>query len=818
MKKEIYLPFGIFFALILGTTLLCQETIKHDAAQIRAMTRSHAATIANQITSGLDYRFLAIRRMQSRREFRGYIAQDEWENEAANDYNDMPGFRVISWVDSRFFVRYIYPLEGNESITNFNLYTGKERITAIDQAMRTHEPTLTHIFEIRQGGPGFGIFAPIFRNNRFEGIVGAGFHAKSLLEKIITSEGFDIRISSDGQPIYTTGTSSDEFRRHWGISIPFQYHELNWTVETTPTLETLHHRSSSLPWVILLSGLLLSTLVGIIGWLFLVSLKAEAQAWSALEWRRAIMDSAQHMLIATDTHGKIITFNAAAERNLGYRPEEVIGIHNPMLFHDPLEVKALAEEASGQLGEEIPPDFSALIAKAKRGIIEERECAYVRKDGSLFPISITVTPLRGTQNEITGYLGVAIDITEKIQARIALEQAREAAIRIARAKSAFLANMSHEIRTPLNGIIGITDLLIETSLNEEQKKYAKTIQSSGSGLLMIINDILDYSKIEAGKMTIELIDFSPVSTVENEINLLANRAKEKGLSLTTLIDPSVPSRIQGDPGRIGQVLLNLIGNAIKFTQSGSIITRLGLERSASGQTMVKCSVQDTGIGIPDELRKILFQPFTQGDETNARKFGGTGLGLSICKRLVELMDGEIGFESQKGEGSTFWFTFPLLPSRSATEGPLVPLTPPSSLTPDPNIRVLVAEDNDVNQMLTVAMLKKLGYSANAVTNGLEVLESIAKGRYDLILMDCQMPEMDGYEATAAIRKIEQQTKRHIPIIALTANSMKEDEEKCLRSGMDAYLSKPVKKEKLSEILHQWTAPRPASRAHYVSDK
>ncbi len=655
------------------------------------------------------------------------------------------------------------------------------------------------------------------------------------------------------------------------------------------------------------------------------------------ERTRSIVDHALDAVVVMDDHGRITDWNPQAEHIFGWTRHDILG----RKLSETIVPKPYREAHDRGLQHYLATGQGKAIGK-------RLEIIALRRDGTEFPIELAITPLRLTSG--TTFSGFIRDISDRKHAETELRHAKETAEAATVAKSQFLANMSHEIRTPMNGVLGMAELLLSTGLTPKQQSLAQTVHRSGAALLEIINDILDFSKVEAGKLELEQIEFSLRQTFEEAVELLAEPAARKHLELTCFIPADIPDRLRGDPVRLRQILLNLISNAIKFTSQGDVAVAVTVLSQAPSTVTLKCTVNDTGIGIAPSAQERLFEAFSQADGSTTRRFGGTGLGLAIVKQLAHLMGGEVGVASSSEQGSTFWFTLTLgrgpEPARPPSEsqeligthilvvdghptnrqilnshltrwGATVTmadsgaaalallrqaiqqgtpvdmavldihmpgmdgLTLADTIARDPALRtitlialssvdrvpketeaqtglfhtwlrkpirqsllkdclthiragialttpsaeahgkhqaiplrghILLTEDNPINREVTLGMVDLLGCTVSVANNGRGALEAASQNAFDLILMDCQMPEMDGFTATTAIRRHETEAtgRRHVPIIALTANAMEDDRARCLAAGMDDYLAKPFTVAQLNAVLTQWLTPGQAS--------
>jgi PAS domain S-box-containing protein len=523
-----------------------------------------------------------------------------------------------------------------------------------------------------------------------------------------------------------------------------------------------------------------------------------------------LFETLQEGVYFCDPGGDLLDVNPAMVRMLGYtHRDELVGKNIGDLYFDR------------------PGDPFPERRRAHNSTSLVREITLRQKDGAPVICIDNSNAICDAFGRMVRHQGTLVDITVRKQSEVELQSAKEAAEAANLAKSTFLAHMSHEIRTPMNAVIGMTELTLDTSLTEEQREYLTMVRDSGKSLLTLINDILDFSKIEAGKLELDATDFRLRDAIEDTVKIFGLRARKKDLELSSQVSPEVPEALCGDPGRLRQILCNLIDNAMKFTQRGGVALRVDLESQSEQEVRLHFCVTDSGIGIPQDKQELIFEAFAQADNSTTRKYGGTGLGLSISSRLVGLMAGKMWVESEANRGSKFHFTARLEkqkePAKRQDSRSGARLNVPNRRRPlqekQKELRILLVEDNHANQIVAQKLLRRRGHSVVVADNGREALAALENERFDLILMDIQMPEMSGVEVTTAIRQKEKETGEYIPIIATTASAMKEDKERCLQAGMDAYLSKPINRAALYEAIDEVTGrvtdagPREDVRPH-----
>ena len=530
--------------------------------------------------------------------------------------------------------------------------------------------------------------------------------------------------------------------------------------------------------------------MGAIGILYDISRqkKAEHQLRESENKLRIILDNSAEAITMTDEKEQVVSWNSFAEQLLGMTPKDLLNRPVNSLYP--------------------PEEWTAIRLQNIRqsGLKHHMETKVIRKDGTIIDVDLSVNILKDEQGKVVGSVGMLQDITERKRSNEMILQAKLAAEEANNAKSVFLAKMSHEVRTPMNAIIGMIDLTLDTPLNEEQKDNLKVAKDAADNLLSLINDILDLSRAQAGKVVIEEIEINVPDIVKNVCKGLMILARNKGVDVVWSIDPQIPRLLIGDPVRLRQVIVNLVNNAIKFTHKGKVLVNVKMKSINEKDCELVFEVVDSGIGISPKNLPHIFDVFTDAHNTTARRYGGTGLGLAICKKIVEMMRGVIEVESKEGTGSVFRLTiiFGFKPdvfgdsSRDEKVGAEAGL----SLVPPElhHLRILLAEDNTVNQRIAVRILEKLGWKVTAVSNGQEVLDILNKQTFDVILMDDNMPLLSGIETTQVIRREEKQTGLHVPVIAMTANAMAGDRERYLASGMDGYVSKHIDRNLLYEEI------------------
>ena len=954
------IPFGV--GILTATLFLWQALLSREDLQIKREIASTAAITGDNIKVLVESHIKALARMAKRWESSEHQIREVWEADALQYVRDFRGYQAIEWVDPSLHIRWVVPLQGNESFLGMDLNSDPQRKAALESARDLRAVSVSQTMELTAGGPGFAVRVPIFSRQRFEGFILGVFRVEEAFDSILEplmAQGYSVAILDEQKEIYHHNQSGFQPTQTTLGETKLEISGVKWTVRVWPSPDLVAAAHTPLPGVILASGLLMGGLLMLALYHAETArrrarelkdevserLKTEARLSESLnkaeEYSR-LFDLSLDLICIADFHGYFKHLNPAWEATLGYTLDELRAQPYIKLIH-PDDIESTRLEAA-KLAE---TDYGAV------GFINRYRC----KDGTYKWLSWTAASSH--PNKLI--YAAARDITDRKLADEELSRAKAAADAANQAKSAFLANMSHEIRTPMNGIIGMTDLTLTTELTAKQSQYLGRVKSSADSLLSLINDILDFSKIEAGKFDLDPVDFNLREILEDAVSLIELRAQQKGVELSCRIDPGLPTLVVGDAMRLRQIVINLLANAVKFTDQGGQV-RLEVEAdSTTDKEAVLCfSVHDTGVGIPPEKQRMIFDPFSQADNSTTRQFGGTGLGLTISSQLVRLMGGRIWVESEVGRGSTFsfivrfdrsdladetavlnnmvklrgltvlvvaqdreigvkvgnalgrwglvpafapdaksairtlkqtntagrpielailcadrwdqdsqalvqqvlqspdgsgvrfilmtrpllyadvespqesgiieWLTEPIemsalfnsivttLDSKLRAEGRGLSLNSGPRLKDQKILEILLAEDNEVNQELAIDLLKGWGHHVTVAGDGKMALENFEKQQFDLVLMDVQMPVMDGFETTAVIRERERRAGTHTPIIALTAHAMKGDRERCLAAGMDGYLTKPLRPQEVLAAIAELTAAVSESEDQAPSDQ
>ena len=784
-KSPLLLGFLTFVLLSLVSISYLNVVRLHEKEELRRYVEGRAQSTVKLFHYNLNERMLALDRMARRFETPSEKNKINWISDARAYAEHFLGLEATVWVNKDNTMSWYYP--ENSSKHEKAIMFGKEQF---DEAMIKHQApsgevcTYTDPVLLNNGEVGFVSVHGTGRSGNSGYIMGI-FNAKKVFSQLL-DERFKIAVFSNSHRLYSQGFTEGEldinkdifdfhdqysFYQLWVHNIHYRIY-----IGATPELAQIFRDQNVNKIFAFL--LFISFFIGLFVTRHYFVHQKVRSLLSEVDVTRSALDEVAAVSY-TDLNGLILNANEKFFDLTGLSREQVIGKDYRRISF------SLASENF----------ISALWTQVINGRIWNGEIMNEAEGGYIYWVYTSIVPKKDSSGLIAGFTAISIDITEKKKAEEEILEARSAAENALMTKSRFIANMSHEIRTPMNGIVGITTLMLSEYKDRKIQKNLKVIKSSCETLHAIVDDILDFSKLEAGKNQVERIPFNLVACIQDVCNLLQTEALQKSIRIETNISSQMPEWVIGDRVKISQVITNLAGNAIKFTQQGAVsITASAIDGNDKSFT-AQISIRDSGIGIPAEVLSKLFKSFSQVDASTTRKFGGTGLGLAISKGLVELMGGQIWVESKEGDGSTFTFTVPM--EKSAGEEEVQESYFDVKLAKRNPLRILVAEDNQTNQMVISKFLEKFGYSADLASNGFEVLESLEDKTYDLIFMDCHMPILDGFEATQEIVKKYEKRPR---IVALTASSMEIDRKRCIEAGMDDFLSKPITPSKIMEKL------------------